>query len=69
MPPSEKDKEALTKANIEETKNAHQLAAEQRQRDIAAGEKQPVVAVADSIRQKLENEEFKKFGAPEAPTA
>lgn len=69
QPEQTKDKEALAKVNVEETKTAHQMAAEQRQRDIQAGEKPPVVAVADSIRSKLENQEFQKPETPEEAKA
>ena len=51
-------KEALAKSNLEATSEAHRLAAEHRARDERG---KPVTQdVADSIKQKLEKEEFQK---------
>ena len=54
-------KEKLTKENVAETATAQQLAAEHRARDIAEGREKPVVnIVADTLKEKLANEEFEK---------
>lgn len=62
VPLTDKDKEALAKSNAESSAEAHRLAAEQRARDNAANgnEKPPIQSVADSIKTKLEREEFHK---------
>ena len=59
MTPEQKAK--LAKENVAESAEAHRLAAEHRQRDIAEGKGEPAVtAVAGLLKKKLENEEFEK---------
>lgn len=53
MPAPVTDKEAMAKANIAETEEAHRLAAEHRARD-AQNEPPLINALADSIKSKLE---------------
>lgn len=65
QPLSEKDKEALGKANADATAEAHRLAAEHRARDMANGSTPPVNIVASSIREKLERKEFQGTPTPE----
>lgn len=59
---SVEDKEALAKSNVEASAEAQRLAAEHRARDFANGgnEKPLMPSVADSIKAKLEREEFNK---------
>lgn len=52
MPTPVTDKEAMAKANIEATNEAHRLAAERRAQD--ANEPPLVNTIADSIKSKLE---------------
>jgi hypothetical protein len=73
---TEEQKAKLAKDNQVETAEAHRLAADQRARDIAEGKGEPVVkTVADSLKEKLVNEDFNKgipteeiLGAPEIPS-
>ena len=53
MPAPVTDKDAMARANIEETQNAHRLAAEHRARD-AQNEPPLINALAGSIKEKLE---------------
>lgn len=55
------DIESKRKENERETEEAHRLAAEQQQRDIAAGQKPVVNAVADILKSKLERNEFSVY--------
>lgn len=65
---TEEQRIALAKTNQEETATAHRLAADQRARDIAEGRGEPLVqSLADSIKGKLEREEFQ--GTPATETA
>lgn len=61
-------KEKLAKENVAETTEAHRLATEQRTKDIAEGRGEPAVkAVADALKDKLVNKEFKQpEGLPES---
>lgn len=66
MPPKDdRTPEVKAAENVQLTADAHQQAAEQRARDIAAGKGNPVMEVASAIRGKLEREEFQKH--PQAP--
>lgn len=58
VPLTDKEKEALTKSNIEATGEAQRLAAERRMRDMQnGGDGKPLaMAVADSIKEKLESQ-------------
>jgi len=54
-------KEKLAKENLEVSLEANRLAMEHRQRDAQEGTGEPVIkTVADSLKSKLENEEFDK---------
>ena len=66
MPAPVTDKEAMAKANIAETEQAHKLAAEQRARD-AQNEPPLVNALANSIKDKLQQLPPEE-GAPAQPT-
>jgi len=59
---TDNEKEAKAKANAEATNEAYRLAAERTARDIISGRKEiPVVqSVAESIKEKLLTEDFKK---------
>lgn len=54
---TEAQKQAMAKANVEASNEAHRLAAEQTARDIAEGKREAPVAtvVAGSILEKLKN--------------
>lgn len=59
VPLDPKQKAALASANIQETNEAHRLAAEHRARDVAGGHGEPAVkVVADLLKEKLQREEF-----------
>lgn len=61
VPLTPEQKEKLAKENAEATAEAHRLAAEARDRDQVEGKAEPVVKiVADSLKEKLENQEFEK---------
>lgn len=62
-------KEKLAKENAEATAEAQRLAGEQRAKDQAEGRGEPTAkVVADSLKSKLENEQFENKGAnPPAP--
>ena len=49
------------KANEQETAEAHKLAAEQQRRDIEGGQKPVVTSIADSIKGKLERDDYSVF--------
>lgn len=62
-PLTDKQKEELAKANAEASAEAHRMAADQRARD---ERERPVgQVVADSIKDKLQREEFQGTPAPE----
>ncbi len=55
----EKSKEQLASENAKQTTDAHKMAAEQEDRDRIAGKKPVVSSVADAIKGKLEQDDFK----------
>ena len=59
-PLTDKQKAELAKSNAESTAEAQRLAAEHRQRDAEQGKGTAVTAVANAIKNKLENEEFEQ---------
>ena len=55
----QKTKEQIAEENRKASEEAHRLAFEQEERDHLAGKKPIISSVADSIKGKLEREEFK----------
>lgn len=55
---SPEDKAKLAKENERETIQAQQMASEQRQRDAASGVKPVLSSIAESVKAKLERDEF-----------
>ncbi len=55
---NEKTKEQLAEENRQATEEAHRLAREQEERDRLAGKKPILSSIADSIKGKLERDEF-----------
>jgi hypothetical protein len=56
---NEKTQEQIAEENRKASAEAHQLAMEQEERDRLAGKKPIISSVAESIKGKLEREEFK----------
>jgi len=52
-------KDAVVSENERQTKDAHRLAAAQEEKDRIAGKKPVVTSVADAIKGKLEQDDFK----------
>jgi len=55
----QKTKEQIAEENRKASEEAHRLAFEQEERDRLAGKKPVLTSVADSIKGKLERDEFK----------
>lgn len=55
---TDSEKAALAKDNEKASMEAREQAAEQIQRDRESGQKPIITSVADSIKEKLQNEEF-----------
>ena len=56
--PNEKTKEQIGEENRKATDEAHRLAREQEERDQLGGKKPILSSIADSIKSKLERDEF-----------
>lgn len=60
-PITPEQKEKLAKENADASAEAHRMAADARAQDVAEGREKPAVAaVADALKEKLNNEEFEK---------